>query len=167
MICYKLRDADLGNISGIKIYNHDIVKNYKFEDGINFDVIFNMKLKMDNYEYISEQETIGTHGEERTEFDLFSKYATIGSLTNKSLDWPGTLNHHRIVYETIINQERSRKNIIKIMGIVNGLQNEYNNDNADNYDILREKYEKTKKYIDKLDDGKSISIKNFVKRYLK
>lgn len=83
---FRLRDKDMGDILGVKIYNYSIVSKYSWEDIVSTDRYFNKKLIDDGYiikVLEPKEQTIGTHALYRSDYELFLKSATIGYKLNE------------------------------------------------------------------------------------
>jgi hypothetical protein len=153
MLCFKLEDPEFGKISGIKIYNHDIIKNYRFKNDVNFDVLFNKEVSNDGYHYKTINEIMGTHGQYRDDFGLFRKYATYACLSHKPLEWNGSKWFNNIIAKHFYNFNKyglSKKDLMRNFAISYGLMTKYNNDDAMNYKNIYDSYKNALDYCNKV-----------------
>jgi len=122
---FRLRDNDLGNILGIKIYNYNIIKNYRWQNEISSDRFLNLELKEDGYEvkvFGGKDDTVGTHALHRTSFELFLKNITIGNKV-KSQATSSDMKHFINMYTKSCLSMNTEDSFYRLAGLYHGLTN--------------------------------------------
>lgn len=120
---FRLRDDELGNILGVKIYNYNIVKNYKWKHEVSSDRLFNQSLKNDGYEikvYGTKNDTVGTHGLYRSQFELFLKNITIANKAKIQLT-SSDIKHFINMYNKSCLNMNTKDSFFRLGGLYYGL----------------------------------------------
>lgn len=157
---FKLFDPHLGyRISGIKIYNNDIVKNYPYNlNCLSCEVEQSTRLINDKYNFITTNQLVGTHNLYWTERDIFDRYYKIMQKYHVY-----KYSFSKRIPQIVFNKFKTEPTLINFyacLGIIAGILNTNPRQEEKNFNKPYEEFVTLKEWFP-VTEEKNIPVENF------